>query len=135
MREIRFRGKEHTGEWITGGFVQKRGVPHIVAHIVDRGVDEWRAIPVIPATVGQFTGLRDAKGVEIYEGDVLLYREMNRRAGVSWCDGGFIVYDVNDPDEWQALNDDDASQVISQIMEVINNVHDAPELLGGTPSC
>ena len=129
MREIKFRGKEHTGEWITGGFVQKRGVPHIVAHIVDRGVDEWRAIPVIPDTVGQYTGLHDAKGVEIYEGDVLLYREMNRRAGVSWCDGGFIVYDVNDPDEWQALNDDDASQVISQIMEVINNVHDAPELL------
>lgn len=135
MREIKFRGKERTGEWITGGYVQKNGAPHIMAHIVDRGVDEWRAIPVIPATVGQFTGLRDAKGVEIYEGDVLLYREMNRRAGVSWCDGGFIVYDVNDPDEWQALNDDDASQVISQIMEVINNVHDAPELLGGTPSC
>lgn len=59
MREIRFRGKEHTGEWITGGYVQKNGAPHIVAHIVDRGVDEWRAIPVIPATVGQFTGLRD----------------------------------------------------------------------------
>lgn len=66
MREIRFRGKEHTGEWITGGYVQKNGAPHIVAHIVDRGVDEWRTIPVIPASVGQFTGLRDAKGVEIY---------------------------------------------------------------------
>ena len=65
MREIKFRGKEHTGDWITGGFVQKRGVPHIVAHIVDRGVDEWRAIPVIPATVGQFTGLRD--GEKLYE--------------------------------------------------------------------
>ena len=76
MREIRFRGKEHTGEWITGGYVQKNGAPHIVAHIVDRGVDEWRAIPIIPATVGQFTGLRDAKGVEIYEGDIIttMYR-------------------------------------------------------------
>ena len=62
MREIRFRGKEHTGDWITGGYVHKNGAPHIVAHIVDRGVDEWRAIPVIPATVGQFTGLRERGG-------------------------------------------------------------------------
>ena len=122
MREIKFRGKDmESYKWVYGNLCNTRG-DESGAMCIDCFV-------VDPATVGQYTGLRDAKGVEIYEGDVLLYREMNRRAGVSWRDGGFIVYDVNDPDEWQALNDDDASQVISQIMEVINNVHDAPELL------
>ena len=118
MREIRFRGKEHTGDWITGGYVQKNGAPHIVAHIVDRGVDEWRAIPVIPDTVGQFTGLRDAKGVEIYEGDIVraasgtmyevifeqgAYRVKGKKSKLLLVEGRFYV--------------------------VINNVHDAPELM------
>ena len=29
MREIRFRGKERTGDWITGGYVQKNGAPSV----------------------------------------------------------------------------------------------------------
>lgn len=126
MREIKFRGKDvYDNEWEYGGYMEFLGRPQIAYE--DNGI--VCHIDVDPATVGQYTGLRDKNGVEIYEGDVLLYREMNRRAGVSWRDGGFIVYDINDPDEWQALNDDDASQVISQVMEVINNVHDAPELM------
>ena len=134
MREIKFRGKERTGDWITGGYVHKNGAPHIVAHIVDRGVDEWRAIPVIPATVGQYTGLKNKNGVEVYEGDILRYTNVDGddRATflpcVAWRNGGFIVYDLNDPEEWQAF-DDEAVQVIAQIMEVFTNIHDSPELL------
>ena len=118
MREIKFRGKEHTGDWITGGFVQKRGVPHIVAHIVDRGVDEWRAIPVIPATVGQFTGLRDAKGVEIYEGDVLR-AESGKIYEVIFGQG---AYRIKHSTRKLLLVD-------GWYYEVIGNVHDAPELM------
>lgn len=128
MREIRFRGKEHTGDWITGGYVQKNGVPHIVAHIVDRGVDEWRAIPVIPATVGQYTGLRDKNGVEIYEGDVLqikdqcgLWHTVSVRYEppmfVADCGGG----------AWFSLLP--TCHIEKQEYEVVGNVHDAPELL------
>lgn len=127
MREIKFRGKgKDSGEWICGSLLYLKADNIQIWRKEKDGT--WNYV-VDPATVGQYTGLKDKNGVEIYEGDVLLYREMNRRAGVSWRDGGFIVYDVNDPDKWQALNDDDASQVISQIMEVINNVHDAPKLL------
>ena len=117
MREIRFRGKEHTGEWITGGYVQKNGAPHIVAHIVDRGIDEWRAIPVIPATVGQFTGLRDANGVEIYEGDIV--RTMHGVYEVVFESGAYRI-------KKGSLK---FILVDGSYYEAVGNVHDAPELL------
>ena len=132
MREIRFRGKEHTGDWITGGYVQKNGAPHIVAHIVDRGVDEWRAIPVIPATVGQFTGLRDAKGVEIYEGDVLQKQWSNGEITyirVVFREGTFIAHQWYKIDNELNCTECTLRNIDIPTICVINNVHDAPELL------
>lgn len=140
MREIRFRGKEHTGDWITGGYVQKNGAPHIVAHIVDRGVDEWRAIPVIPATVGQFTGLRDENGVEIYEGDVLGFPNGPQKYFIvsigDYLDSftGFSQYGV-----YSTATDDETVIGLrsngAEMTVVIGNIFDNPKLLGGTPSC
>ena len=128
MREIRFRGKEHTGDWITGGYVQKNGAPHIVAHIVDRGVDEWRAIPVIPATVGQFTGLRDAKGVEIYEGDIIRWMDLISGEALS----GVVLYERRGcfcVTNGRQLDASCPLYLGGPIIECLGNVHDAPELL------
>lgn len=131
MREIRFRGKEYTGDWITGGYVQKRGVPHIVAHIVDRGVDEWRAIPIIPATVGQFTGLLDKTGKEIYEGDVLQTERFGKDDGQG--------HNFSGKENFQVVFEHGAYRIKHGVRKlllvdgsyynVIDNVHDAPELL------
>lgn len=139
MREIKFRGKEHTGEWITGGFVQKTGAPHIMAHIVDRGVDEWRAIPVIPATVGQFTGLRDAKGVEIYESDVVcLWSGSKGIVRIGTYDDDFLEYSPTICgvycNEIGTNNNYGIVQNLADSLEVIGNVHDAPELLNAETS-
>lgn len=138
MREIRFRGKEHTGDWITGGYVHKNGAPHIMAHIVDRGVDEWRAIPVIPATVGQFTGLRDENEKDIYEGDILADEGSGHVYVIAWIFGGpalltdkeyLNMMDGSLAILWDALADQQTGRFVTECLQVINSVHDAPELL------
>lgn len=62
MRTIKFRGQRiDNKEWVYGFFFKtSRG------SFVGEYLDEQE---VIPETVGQFTGLTDKDGEEIYEGD------------------------------------------------------------------
>lgn len=75
MREIKFRGKcikgRKAGQFVYGDLLRFDGGKTSIRTYDADGVYTL-LYAVDPATVGQFTGLRDAKGVEIYEGDVLL---------------------------------------------------------------
>ena len=148
-REIKFRGKcspqsKYQGEWITGSLV----VPEIIKDnellIVVAHSDNCKTTyHVDKDTVGQFTGLRDKNGREIYEGDILTADEypfmkdgnMNYIAVIEWFD-----YDVC----WYAslqLHRDSKARGISvntpawfdketaETYEVIGNIHDNPELI------
>lgn len=64
MREIKFRGKRvENGEWVYGGVAFYNGdKPHIISGLYP--------IEITEESLGQFTGLKDKNGVEIYEGSV-----------------------------------------------------------------
>ena len=136
MREILFRGKRtDNGKWKCGDLLSPNefnAIPHIVyiAYLNEYGDIGEISTPVIPETVGQFTGLVDKNGVRIFEGDIVERVSDGERAVISWlkysaCFGLSF-------DGWCCGFDDDDDNLPSDF-EVIGNIFDSPELLkGGT---
>lgn len=79
MREIKFRGKMtqefadqfNNGKrtWITGYYAPELLGGSVRPSITDGAI----SVQVDPATVGQYTGLKDRDGKEICEGDILAF--------------------------------------------------------------
>lgn len=131
MREILFRGKDkENGKWITGFLVSSK-------HIGD-WVTAWT---VDPKTVGPFTGLTDKNGKKVFEGDILKFTDTNAEyewigkvefgnpnAEYNW--GFQLVYISGTKPNTDILLWFDMEET-GAFCEVIGNIHDNPELLGG----
>ena len=140
MRTIKFRGKRVDkdelvfGDLLTGmGY--KKGKFYILPHLTHYPSDcnSLDGYEVETGTVGQFTGLYDKDGKEIYEGDIIKYtHEICIEDGpgtyvgaVSFCEGMFCLHEDSDCTVATAIYESEEYGGIC----VIGNIHDNPELL------
>lgn len=124
MREILFRGKSlDNGKWESGYLLENQGRTFIYYVTNDDCRISVAAVEVDPATVGQYTGLKDKNGKKVYEADILTDK-FGSMGVVEWRDGGFVV-NFGDTDIFD-LSDcfGDSYQ-----MWVVGNIHDNADLI------
>ena len=125
---IKFRGKRtDNGAWVYGDLQHVQRIntkeeaeqsgrhSEPAVRIANYDVDEQ--------TIGQYTGLKDKNGREIYEGDILCYRDAKFQTHIVYHNGGFYFSHFGGT-TFTAIGDHEINK-----FAVVGNIHDNPQLL------
>jgi len=143
MRSIKFRGKairKDKDMWLYGNLIKIGDSYHILEKedMIEDGhhitQDSDRPTWVEDESIGQFTGLYDKNGKEIYEGDIVTFPY--------WHDsifGGFVQ--IGKPSHCEVVYDDGSFVIkidgelyhlggqAKNVVEVVGNIYDNQDLL------
>ena len=159
MRESLFRGKRlDNGEWVSSGnlitfndegegkqfFIPQMNAKCTCTHDEQDNIisfDSGMFYKVDPDTVGQFTGLTDKNGKRVFEHDVIKHHFGDEIGVIRYGEyrnpfgddshGGHVGFYVDwvSGTEPGLLRKDLAYWM--KIVDILGNIHDNPELLGG----
>ncbi|EOK4592842.1 YopX family protein [Listeria monocytogenes] len=124
MREIEFRGQNINGHWAHGNLAiikEKLDRAEIGAYISNSAGAPF-AYQVRPETIGQYTGLKDKNGKNIFEGDIVDISVYDRldwssiKGKVVFLNGAWLVEDVG---HFAITLQSETNEI-----EIIGNVHE-----------
>ena len=131
-RQLRFRAKRSNDPafpfvegWLVPFSNRKHFEMWIMSHVSASSTYGW---PIDIDTIGQFTGLRDVNGKDVYEGDIVRYRATDARHTKNPRFVNLPIHYSESSAKFEAGNIfwEDLS---SERIEVIGNIYDNPELI------
>ena len=143
MRNLKFRGKTENNIWKYGSLLKDN--PQKIYYIVDN--EDGTGREVLEKTIGQYTGLKDKNGKEVYEGDIVEFKDVGEEgyeykegfdfdniAQVVYKNGIYTLSNFGETDNsYYATNSTDEERLEEVLRngncKVVGNIYDNPELL------